>query len=456
MDIDNLIEDVDLADDHQKPNLKAALLHILFKCFTNLLGLILSIPCLPLFLLGLIVWGLPPTIPNWFRFYKYFIAVFTEGKPKENIPFTNRVLLFLIFFNALVNVPINGLFWFIDELVYPSYHKVKIDEPVFMISAPRTASTQVCHYLESDTENFITPKVAESLFPYIWVWKLIVPALKKLGMKQEYLLALRLFRGQASMRHEFKLNRSDTWDGLVQSWHFSVFSWYLGYSFMTWGFSYAKLDEPIDEDFQKSFVPFTDCVMKKIAYCRGSPNQHMLIKGHFLLITRMLEERYPKARFFVIVRHPVERICSFINLLKVVSMDGPYKLVHGLFPVMWRVIRDYAIRTQVPYCEQEMLFYKKEPANNKLVIPFTMYVNNLRATLQRVYSFCNIPIPDDVLSNAIRAQSTTHDRTKYRASYDPNFNKSLASLGVNETKLKEHLNEYIAWINTLDSNKKTD
>ncbi|XP_065907290.1 uncharacterized protein [Dysidea avara] len=453
--MENLIEDVDLADDHQKPEFKAALLHIIFKCFANLLCLVVSLPCLPLFLLGILIWGLPPTIPGWSRFCKFFIAAFTEGKPKENIPFTNRVLLFLIFFNALVNVPINGVCWYIDELVYPSYHKVNIDEPVFMISAPRTASTQICHYLENDSENFITPIVAESILPYIWVWKLVVPALKGLGMKQEHFLALSLFRGEASKRHEFKLNRSDTWDGLVQSWHFSVFSWYLGYSFMKWGFSYATLNEPIDEDFRKSFVPFTDCVLKKVMYCRGGPNQRMIIKGHFLLVARILEEKYPKARFFMIVRHPVERICSFINLLKVVSTNGPYRVVHGLFPMTWRVARDYAIHTQVPYCKQEMMFYK-EPADNKLVIPFTMYVNNLSATLQCIYSFCNIPIPDDVVSNATRTQNTTHDRTKHRASYDPNFNKSLASLGVNEEKLMECLNEYIDWINTLDSYKKTD
>ena len=130
-------------------------------------------------------------------------------------------------------------------------------------------------------------------------------------------------------------------------------------------------------------------------------------------------------------------------------------MMYGLFPMTWRIAREYAIHTQIPYCEQEMLFYK-DPADNKLVIPFTMYVNNLSATLQRIYSFCDLPIPDDVVSNAIRIQSTTHDRTEHRASYDPNFNKSLTSLGVNETKIKEHLSEYIAWINTLDDFKKTN
>ena len=118
----------------------------------------------------------------------------------------------------------------------------------------------------------------------------------------------------------------------------------------------------------------------------------------------------------------------------------------GLFPATWRVIRDHVIQTQVLYCEQEMSFYKK-PADNKLVIPFTMYVNSLKATLQSIYSFCDVPIPDDVMSNAVRVQQSTHDFSKCKASYDPKFNKSLASLGVDEERLRDHLNEYIEWIN---------
>ena len=78
-----------------------------------------------------------------------------------------------------------------------------------------------------------------------------------------------------------------------------------------------------------------------------------------------------------------------------------------------------------------------------LAIPFTMYVNNLSTTLRQIYSFCNIPIPDHVLSKAIKLQNTSHDLTKLRASYDLYLNRSLTSLGVDEDKVKEHLTEYI-------------
>ena len=100
-----------------------------------------------------------------------------------------------------------------------------------------------------------------------------------------------------------------------------------------------------------------------------------------------------------------------------------------------------------------MSFYKDDP-ENKLVIPFTMYINNLSATLQCIYSFCNIPIPDHVVSKAIKLQSTSHDRSRLKIKYHPDFNRSLTSLGVDEEKVKEHLIEYIEWVNQLENYKK--
>ena len=168
-----------------------------------------------------------------------------------------------------------------------------------------------------------------------------------------------------------------------------------------------------------------------------------------------LERQYPKGKFFAVIRNPIDRIPSFINLMKVLLEDGPGKRKCGLFPATWKVIRDYSLSTQIPYCEQEMLFYK-EPADNKLAIPFTTYVNNLCGTLQHVYSFCGIPIPADVVSSAINIQHTKHDYTKHKANYKPKFNKTLASLGVNKEKLRERLSEYIEWMNSIEDHKEAN
>ena len=445
--MDDLIQNIDIVDDHQQPNIAFALMMISYYCITILLWLAISIACVPLFVLGVCIWGIPPMIPSWSSHCRFFTAVFTEGKPEENIPVTNRIIVFLIVLAFLIKVPFHGLCWYIDELVFSSYHKVKIEEPVFMITALRSGSTQLNQYLTDDTKNFIAPTVAEGMFPYIWVWKLFVPILSRLGLK-EYFYNKSFYGKEGNKHHQFSLLKPESWGFMFHSWRFGLCDLCLGSSFMIWAHSFCRIQQPIDEDMVKSFIPLTDCMMKKVMYYRGKPQQRMLLKGHLLLNARSIEQQYPKAKLFVVVRDPVKRLCSSINFMKVTAEES--KIFQGFFPATWRVIRDWAVHTQLPYCEQEMLFFK-ESADNKLVIPFIMYVKNLSATLQRIYSFCNITVPDDVMSNAIRVQQTAHNFTKRRASYDPKFNKSLASLGVDEEKLRKHLNEYIEWINCSEN-----
>ena len=296
--MDGILQEFEMIDDHQQPNFAFALMMIIYYCISIILWLTVSIAFLPFFVLGFLVWGKPPMIPTWSSYCNYFIAALTEGKPEENIPITNRIIVLLIVLNSLIKIPVNGLCWYIDELVYSSYHKIDIEEPVVMITAPRSGSTQLHDYLLDDTKNFIAPTVFEGLFPYIWAWKLILPIVVGLGL-QDYFYNNSLFGKEATKRHRFMMLKAESWGGMLHSWHFGLCNFSLGSSFMNWGYSFARLQEPLDEDLARSFMPFTNCMMKKVVYCRGKPQQRMLLKGHFLLHARNFELEYPKAKFFV-------------------------------------------------------------------------------------------------------------------------------------------------------------
>lgn len=443
-------EGVEISDDIQPTRPLGATVNIItIWCVTILLWLPVSVACLPLFVLGTCIWGLPPIISPISRFSKYFTAIFTEGKIEENILFSNRVIAFLIVLCNLIKAPTNGLFWFLDELLYPGYHKVNIREPIFFITATRSGSTLLANYLEDDENNFIAPTSGEGLFPFIWVWKFIVPVLKRVAVNKRHAVRNKMFGSEARKRHNFSLENTETWDVIAGTWHFTYLSWYMGTDFMKWGFPFASLTEPTDSHYVKSFCEFTDSIMKKVVYHRGIPSQHVLVKGHFLIAANDLQQRYPNAKFFTIVREPLSRFQSSINFMMTISADGPPNRDYLLSPVSWKVVSEFVIHTQIPYCEQEILFYDKSN-NNKLAIPFMMYVNKLSKTIQAIYSFCNIPLPTLVMSNAVTAQKTTHDRTNRKASYNPKFNRSLSSLGIDEEKLKEHLIRYIQWIESLD------
>ena len=126
---------IDLVEDTPKPsNLSAAKRSILLQCigtstcpfiiYGTSLFLPLSLACLPLYIIGLFIWGCPPIVSPLSRFYKYFIAALTEGKPEEKITFMNRILICTIILDNLVKSPIYGVGWYLDEIFYPSYHKL--------------------------------------------------------------------------------------------------------------------------------------------------------------------------------------------------------------------------------------------------------------------------------------------------------------------------------------------
>jgi len=444
----DVVEDLPLS-----PTIFRASKTILFQFITTLLWIPVSLVCVPLYLPGLIIWGRPPTIPSWSRFYRYFTATWMEGKPEDNIPFTNRVLVFLIILDNMIKSPVNGVCWFLDELFYHSYHNTDIKNPVFLLSAYRTGSTQMGDYLTDDKENFITPMVIEGMFPYIWVWRLVFPVMKILGLDRCIETRLSSTYGEEfRKRHNFYLFKSDSWELALWSRLMANLSSYLGTSFFKWGFVSCSLRN--DKEFPKCFVNFTDLVMKKLTYHRGSPKQRMLIKGHFLFAAKTLEQHYQGVKFITMVRDPVERIRSGINFCKVVRADGPSHRVLGLFPITWRIARDWVVETQISYGEEEMLFHNQSEENtrNKLAISFTSYVDNLTGTLQHIYSFLNIPLPVEMLSKATTLQSSSHNRSARKSTYDPKYNRSLSSVGVDEDKLRQHLADYINWVKELDKN----
>ena len=307
----------------------------------------------------------------------------------------------------------------------------------------------MAEYLQDDEENFIAPMMVEGMFPYIWAWKLIAPVLKMMGLKKHFEVPSYVGE-EMKKRHNINFFKSDTLEIPLGIGHMVMLTVNLGTSFCKWGFVHAVLKEqPVDREFCKIFIELNDCIMKKVMYHRGLPKQRMFVKTHLLIVARELEQQYDGAKFLTMVREPTGRFCSAINFVKVVSAEGPLKRQSGLFPATWRVVRDFIIESQIHYCEEEMIFYDQS-AKNKLAISFNTYVKNLAGTLQRVYSFLNIPISAELLSKAAALQKSSHDRTKRRTTYDPKYNRSLSSLGVDEEKLKERLSDYINWMNKLE------
>jgi len=163
--------------------------------------------------------------------------------------------------DTVIKSPIKGVCWFLDELLYHSYHNTDIKDPVFIISASHSGSTQIGEYLEGDKENFTTLMCVEGMFPFIWAG----PVIKMLELDKH--IENQLAGEELRKRHNFHLFKCETLEIALGLRLMTFFSHYLGTSFMKWGFLFSSLsDHPTDKEFPKCFLEFSDLIMKKLTY----------------------------------------------------------------------------------------------------------------------------------------------------------------------------------------------
>ena len=117
--------------------------------------------------------------------------------------------------------PVAGCCWLIDEVLYSSkMNRLTLTQPLFVMSAYRSASTQMARLLAQD-KQFVWPSAIMCAFPYLWVWKIVAYIFSDSGITAEeannYLN--KNFPKEARERHENDHFSLDTLDGYFLSAH---------------------------------------------------------------------------------------------------------------------------------------------------------------------------------------------------------------------------------------------
>ena len=74
---------------------------------------------------------------------------------------------------AIFTLPFFFLLWEIDEIFYGGYRKVNVDDVVWIVSSPRTGSTNLIDALLKDERDFVSPSHVEAIVPFICVNRVI-------------------------------------------------------------------------------------------------------------------------------------------------------------------------------------------------------------------------------------------------------------------------------------------
>lgn len=418
------------SDDPQKPTAVQAVLRIIFKLITLPIIFALTIPLWPFYLLGWIIWYRPPTTPYFSQFLRFSRLIWVSKPPKPGLSTITRCWLTLKIFQKMIMIPVIGLVWFMDELLYGrKLNKIEVKKPLFFISAARSGSTQMGLYLSED-EQFAAPTMIQSLTPFLWVWKLMERMPKdRIQAKFQQIMPPALLE-----RHEGNPFQIDTFEGGFHNFHFNALSLHISPDVVKEEFAFGRYSPLNRRIWEKDFVKFMDRVARKtllyVGPTKDGKPRRFLVKGHFLGGADLLAQKYPDARFLTIIRHPEPRLRSGINYMRVNPSDPM------LGPIPWEWLSSALSHTEIEYCEIEQEWFTREDRTHRCVIRFTDFVSDLKNTMKKVYRECN---GTDEVPSHIPSQHPPRDRKNY------SVNRSLEELGIDSKEINNKLSSYIKW-----------
>jgi hypothetical protein len=422
-------------DTKDEPSLAKFTLLVLPRTLILVIQAALTLPLWPLYWAGRLIWNHPPNVPHLEQIRRYLKYTWSVSPQDPSLPLFARFWITVQIIHKTVMIPVSGLAWLLDELLYQKdLNSVIITEPVFVISGGRSGSTQFSRYLEDDP-RLKAPNILQIMFPYLWLWKLVPKTIGRvLSQDRVRKIIQTTMPAELWERHESDPFRTDTFDGSFYSFHMNRFALSLGPEIAKQDFNMGEI-APHDRYLKEiEFINLVDRLARKTLLSAepiplGIPKR-FFIKGHFLYAAPYLQKKFPDACFLTVIRDPLSRIQSGINYLRVNPPDPV------LGPNPWNWLRETLVHTETRYCEMEQAWFTQEDDTRRIVIRFTDFVSDLETSLKTIYKVC---FDTATLPPHIPQEHPPRDRKNY------SVNRTLLELGVDQNKIKDQLSTYIKW-----------
>lgn len=214
----------------------------------------------------------------------------------------------------------NHFFLLLDEIIYPSYKKVTIRTPLFIISMPRTATTWLQNVICKDQEQFTSMKLWEMLLAPSIIQKkalvLFAKADRRVGQPFTRILRnwdKKIFSGYMPAHPSSFFGYED--DDLIL---INIFS----NLFLVFIFPDLKLTDFLtrfdlskDEKRKQKILSFYRKCIQKHMYVFGKGKTYLSKSASHSPKMRSLLQIFPDARFLYTLRDPAQSIPSTISLV---------------------------------------------------------------------------------------------------------------------------------------------
>lgn len=221
--------------------------------------------------------------------------------------------LYLFFY-----LPLNHFFFFLDEIFFPSYRKIQIKQPLFIIGHYRSGSTFLHRTLARDKQTFSSMRTFDIYFsPSISlskIWRGFFRIDSLIGSPfQKFLIHLQNNVANKVKYHKVEIMGPEEDDGLLLYIWYSIFVWF-AYPALEFEDPYPSMDtEAMSENDRKNVMTFYRNCVKRHLYLNPQANHFLSKNPSFTPKINAIYEYFPEAKIIYLVRNPIDMISSKIN-----------------------------------------------------------------------------------------------------------------------------------------------
>ena len=253
-------------------------------------------------------------------YFCWFLQSFWPNKDNA-APLSIRRILFLIIGMPLF-LGLQVLHWlgfFLDEIFFRAYRKVKVETPLFISGIPRSGTTFVHRTLAHENSTFCTVSTWEAvLAPSITERKLLT------GLRSlDRMIGSPLFR----TANDFLTQATDEFNEIHEVGIHTAeedYLWLLpiaSCSILSMAFPFSKWlnqtinPEKMQQREQKQLLDFYVSCVQRHLFFHGQDRIFLSKNAAFAGWVGLLAERFPNARFLLCVRHPMSALSSQLSSL---------------------------------------------------------------------------------------------------------------------------------------------
>lgn len=254
-------------------------------------------------------------------FFQLLFGVFSFQR--KNMRWFNFRRIAVVFFGLpffLVVFVINQCFLLLDYLLFPVFLWQKLSAPVFIISAPRSATTFLYHSL-ANTEHFTCFKLWEIIFAPSICQKYLIVGLRKIDrlmfspMKKSVLFFEHLLIGKLKKIHLIGLDLPEE-DEAVLLWSLSTFYLHFFYPDSNYFDAFILFDKDMPEKRKKRIMRQYKRYLQRHTFVFNRKGNKRFLSKNPLMMPKVaaLSLVFPDAQIININRCPAKTLPSTIGL----------------------------------------------------------------------------------------------------------------------------------------------